>query len=223
MDTFGDPRDWPDDDLIGWSSEVDELMVVQAYASGVFPMPIDDVMGWWSPVRRGVLPLEGLRVTRSLRKMAKRYTITVDTAFDEVIARCADPAREGFWIDETITGLYRSLHRAGIAHSVEARDAEGELVGGLYGIGLGGLFAGESMFHDPVRGRDASKAALIGLVELLRAAPDAERRLLDVQWQTPHLATLGVIELDRSDYLGRLDEALALEQPTWAFSGQPDA
>ncbi|GAB3625020.1 leucyl/phenylalanyl-tRNA--protein transferase [Mariniluteicoccus endophyticus] len=213
MTTFGPPEDWPADDLIGWSREVDPMMVVEAYASGVFPMPVEDVMGWWSPLRRGILPLDGLKVSRSLRKTAKRYRITVDQAFGQVIDRCADPARDGFWIDGTIRALYRSLHAGGIAHSVEAWDAEGRLVGGLYGVAIGGLFAGESMFHDTVHGRDASKAALIGLVDVLRAAGDIDRRLLDVQWQTDHLATLGVVEVPRSAYLARLEQALELCVP----------
>lgn len=218
MPLFGDPARWPDDDLIGWSDpdEVDAMVVVEAYGSGVFPMPVQEVMGWWSPMDRGVLPLDGLRVSRSLRKTAKRYRITVDQAFAEVIARCADPAREGAWIDGRIRELYAELHAAGIVHSVEAWDGEGRLVGGLYGVALGGLFAGESMFHDPEHGRDASKAALIGLVERLRAAGHPEQRLLDVQWRTDHLATLGVEELPRSAYLARLDRALAVPPVAWS-------
>lgn len=220
MTLFGDPDRWPDDDLIGWSdpADVDAAVVVEAYGSGVFPMPVEDVMGWWSPVARGILPLDGLRVSRSLRKTAKRYRITVDEAFVEVIARCADPRREGAWIDGRVRELYAELHAAGIVHSVEAWDAEGRLVGGLYGVSLGGLFAGESMFHDPEHGRDASKAALIGLVERLRAAGDADDRLLDVQWRTDHLATLGVVEVPRPDYLESLDRALGVGGVEWGSS-----
>ncbi|GAB3705831.1 leucyl/phenylalanyl-tRNA--protein transferase [Mariniluteicoccus flavus] len=215
MTTFGDPAHWPDDDLVGWSDEIHPDMVVEAYANGVFPMPLEDAMGWWSPVRRGVLPLDGLKVPRSLRKSAKRYRITVDTAFDRVIARCGDRSRDGFWIDDTIRELYAALHRAGIVHSVEAWDAEDRLVGGLYGVALGGLFAGESMFHDPEHGRDASKGALIGLVAILRAAGSEDQRLLDVQWRTDHLASLGVVEVPRPAYLWRLERALELPAPDW--------
>ena len=212
---FGPPGQWRDDDLIGVSREVDAAMVLDAYRSGVFPMPIRRrLMGWWSPLDRGVLPLDGLRVTRSLRKMLGRYEIRVDTDFAQVLARCADPKRPGSWIDTRIRDIYTQLHRRGIVHSVEAWNADGVLVGGLYGVGLGGLFAGESMFRDPVLGRDASKAALVALVERLRAAGGADR-LLDVQWRTDHLATLGVVEVDRSDYLTRLDRALALPDPVW--------
>lgn len=188
--------------------------VLAAYRRGLFPMPADvpgnrsGQMAWWSPEERGVLPLGGLRVSRSLRQSARRLEIRVDTAFGEVVAACADPSRSGSWIDGAIASAYSELHALGWAHSVEAwRD--GELVGGLYGIAVGGLFAGESMFS---RVRDASKVALVGLVELLRDEY-ADRRLLDTQWQTPHLATLGVVELSRPDYLTRLQEALTLPLP----------
>lgn len=217
---FGPPARWPDSDLIGMSEEFSPELTVAGYRSGVFPMPQHgfrgrDLIGWYSPLDRGILPLDGLRVSRSLRKMIKRYTITVDTAFDEVIRRCGDPRRAGSWIDDRILDVYTALHEAGIVHSVEARTADGRLAGGLYGVSIGGLFAGESMFHDPVIGRDASKAALVGLVEILTA--DDHERLLDVQWQTPHLATLGVIEIDRDDYLRRLSVALRLPAPDFSL------
>ena len=214
---FGDPAEWPPHDVIGLSREFSPAMTVEAYTAGVFPMPTEinggQEMAWFSPVRRGILPLDGLRVTRSLRKMLKRYRVTVDQAFDEVIARCGDPSRDGAWIDERISRTYRQLHRRGLTHSVECWDDQDRLVGGLYGVGLGGLFAGESMFHDPEHGRDASKVALVRLVQLLQAA--GGERLLDVQWQTPHLASLGVIEIDRSDYLVRLRRALTTPSPVW--------
>ncbi|MGI3784862.1 MAG: leucyl/phenylalanyl-tRNA--protein transferase [Janthinobacterium lividum] len=215
---FGPPAGWPDDDLVAVSHDIDLDLTLAAYASGVFPMPLQPgLMGWWSPVERGVLPLEALRVARSLRKMLPRYEIRVDTAFAEVLARCADPRRPHGWIDEDIGRVYRELHARGVVHSVEAW-ADDELVGGLYGVSLGGLFAGESMFHDPDRGRDASKAALVALVDLLRGDGE-EGRLLDVQWRTDHLASLGVVEVDRTDYLDRLRAALALPAPTWDLRG----
>ena len=212
---FGPPSRWRDDDLIGVSRDVDAAMVLDAYRNGVFPMPVRRrLMGWWSPLDRGILPLDALRVPRSLRKMLGRYEIRVDTAFSQVLGRCADPKRPGSWIDADIRSIYTQLHREGIVHSVEAWTHDGELAGGLYGVSLGGLFAGESMFHDPVIGRDASKAALVALVERLRAAGGADR-LLDVQWRTDHLATLGVVEIDRADYLVRLGRALQLPAPPW--------
>lgn len=215
---FGAPEEWPALDLIAFSAEFDLNLVLQAYACGVFPMPLVasgfGQMGWWSPVQRGVLPLDALRVTRSLRRSARRYTTTVDQAFAEVLDRCADPSRKHGWIDDDIRRVYTDLHRVGRVHSVETWDAEGRLVGGLYGVSLGGLFAGESMFHDPVHGRDASKVALLALVRLL-ADEHAEERIIDVQWQTDHLATLGAIEVEREEYLDLLGEALAVPEPAW--------
>jgi leucyl/phenylalanyl-tRNA--protein transferase len=181
-------------------------------------MPLQPgLMGWWSPVERGVLPLDALRVPRSLRKMLPRYEIRVDRAFPQVLAACADPRRPHGWIDGDIGRVYLELHARGVVHSVEAWSGD-DLVGGLYGVSLGGLFAGESMFHDPVRGRDASKAALVALVDLLRGEGgdgSEDGRLLDVQWRTDHLASLGVVEIDRPDYLGRLRRALTLPPPLW--------
>ncbi len=202
---FGHPDDWPHSDLIGFSDEFDPAVALVAYRCGVFPMPLDEQMGWWSPLRRGVLPLDGVRISKSLKKMSGRYTTTIDQAFPEVLAACADPKRPDGWIDDRIAFAYTALHQAGYAHSVETWDRQGRLVGGLYGIQIGGLFAGESMFHDAELGRDASKVALLRLVaELQRAHVE----LLDVQWRTPHLASLGVTEIPRSEYLIRLSRAL---------------
>ena len=212
---FGPPELWRADDLIGVSREFNEDLALAAYASGVFPMPAPGGrMGWYSPLRRGILPLESLLVSRSLRKMIRRYEIRVDTAFDAVLAGCAERRRPDGWINHDIRRVYRRLHRRGIVHSVEAWTRDGQLAGGLYGVSLGGLFAGESMFHRPDIGRDASKVALVALVERLRADEGAGR-LLDVQWVTPHLASLGVIEVSRREYLARLTVALQLPRPDW--------
>lgn len=213
---FPPPSRWRDDDLVAVSHEVDADLVVQAYRHGIFPMPVEPgLMGWWSPRDRGVLPLDGLRVSRSLRKVLDRFEVRTDTAFADVLRRCADPQRPGSWIDDDIRAIYTQLHWAGVVHSVETWTADGALAGGLYGVSIGGLFAGESMFHDPVVGRDASKVALVALVDRLRSAGGADR-LLDVQWRTPHLASLGVVELSRPAYLGRLRRALALPAPDWS-------
>lgn len=190
--------------------------VLEAYRSGLFPMHVgrgrQRRLAWWSPDPRGVLPLDGLRITRSLRRSLRRYEVRVDTAFGDVVAACADPARTGAWITPEIIAAYRGLHELGWAHSVETFDPDtGELVGGLYGLAVGGLFAGESMFH---RATDASKVALVHLVERLRDdGTDGAGRLLDVQWRTDHLATLGVVEIPRVDYLERLERALGLPEP----------
>jgi leucyl/phenylalanyl-tRNA---protein transferase len=212
---FGSPASWRHDDLIGVSREFDADLTLAAYAAGVFPMPAPArLMGWYSPLRRGILPLDGLKVSRSLRQSVRRYDLRIDTAFAAVLEGCADRRRPHGWIDRRIRRVYTELHERGAAHSVEAWTRDGELAGGLYGVSLGGLFAGESMFHRPDIGRDASKVALVGLVDLLRAAgPDG--RLIDVQWVTPHLASLGVTEVPREAYLERLEVALRLPTPAW--------
>jgi len=176
-------------------------------------MPTGPAMGWYSPLHRGVLPLGDLRVTRSMRKSAKRYEIRVDSAFEEVLLACGEPRRPGGWITAAIRRVYTQLHQVGVAHSVEAW-TDDTLAGGLYGVSIGGLFAGESMFHRDDIGRDASKVALIALVDRLHS--DGIDRLLDVQWRTPHLASLGVIEISRTAYLARLETALQLPGPDWA-------
>lgn len=216
---FGPVEEWPHQDLIAFSDEFDPATALLAYRCGVFPMPLEggqfgDAMGWWSPMLRGQLPPELLRVTRSLRRSARRYTSTVDLDFDGVIARCAAPGRSGGWIDGRIRQAFTILHRVGHVHSVETWDDAGRLVGGLYGLHQNGMFAGESMFHDPILGRDASKVALLRLiVELRRLGVD----LLDVQWVTPHLASLGAVEVDREEYLAQLGDALDAPHSTaWA-------
>lgn len=212
---FGPPTSWRHDDLIAVSREFDAELALAAYAAGIFPMPAPArLMGWYSPLRRGVLPLADLKVSRSLRKMVNRYEVRVDTAFPAVLEGCGDRRRPHGWIDRRIRRVYTELHERGVVHSVEAWTLDGELAGGLYGVSLGGLFAGESMFHRPDIGRDASKVALVALVERLTAA-GADGRLLDVQWVTPHLASLGVVEISRAAYLGRLAGALALPAPDW--------
>jgi len=210
--SFGDPRVFDAvDDLVAIGADLEPGTLLAAYRHGLFPMPSGepgDPMYWFCPVHRGVLPLTGLVVSKSLRRAGRDFEIRVDTVFEEVVRACADPRRTGAWIDEEIRAAYLRLHHLGWAHSVETWQ-DGRLVGGLYGVGSGGLFAGESMFH---RVRDASKVALVGLVDLLRDE-HAEQRVLDVQWLTPHLATLGAVEIPRQVYLQRLARALPLQPP----------
>lgn len=203
---FPDPEAAGSDDLIGVGADLAPGTVLAAYRRGLFPMPLSRqrAMAWWSPDPRGVLPLDELVVSRSLRRSLDRYDVRFDTVFDDVVASCADPRRDGAWISPDVRRAYGELHRLGWAHSVETWDGD-RLVGGLYGVHIGGLFAGESMFHHAT---DASKVALVSLVEHLRAIGVV---LLDVQWLTPHLATLGAVEIDRREYLRRLTKALEVE------------
>jgi leucyl/phenylalanyl-tRNA--protein transferase len=193
--------------IVGLGADLEPGTILAAYRSGLFPMPLrrPRAIAWWSPDPRGVLPLDGLRVSRSLRRSCARFRIRVNTAFPDVIDACRDPKRPNGWIDKDVRNAYLRLHRLGWAHSVEAWTDEGELGGGLYGIAVGGLFAGESMFSWVT---DASKVALVHLVGLLA---DGGARLLDVQWTTDHLRSLGAVDVTRSDYLSLL--AGALERP----------
>lgn len=197
---------WPDDDLVAAGGDLEPSTLIAAYRMGLFPMQLDGIdplLGWWSPNPRGILPLDGMRVTRSLRQSRRKYDVRVDTRFTEVMRACGNPARPHGWITAGFVDAYSQLHALGWAHSIETFDAGGQLVGGLYGVKIGGLFAGESMFST---GRDASKVALIALVELMQAS---HMRLLDVQWCTPHLASLGAVEIPRAEYLARLARAVA--------------
>ncbi|NLT53712.1 MAG: leucyl/phenylalanyl-tRNA--protein transferase [Actinomycetales bacterium] len=209
----------PGQDLVAVGADLDPGTLLAAYRAGVFPMGLGTdgagPLGWWSPDPRGVLPLEGLRVSRSLARSGRRFEVTVDTAFGDVVMACADPSRPGRWITPPVARAYRRLHALGWAHSVECwRD--GELAGGLYGVAVGGLFAGESMFH---RVTDASKVALLALVRLLAADGEPDR-LLDVQWRTPHLASLGVVDVSREEYLALVRRAVSLDPPA-AFRAGP--
>ena len=203
---FPPPSEWPDGDVIAAGGDLAPATLVAAYRQGLFPMAVDGrepVLGWWSPDPRGIVPLDGLRVTRSMRQSAKHFEVRVDTRFADVIRACADPSRDSGWISGEFIEAFTAMHQLGWAHSVEAFDRSGRLAGGLYGVRINGLFAGESMFHQQ---RDASKVALMALVELMRGTG---MTLLDVQWRTDHLASLGAIEVDRRHYLGLLAEALA--------------
>lgn len=207
-----------DEDLVGLGADLAPGTVLAAYRTGLFPMHVSldaadgadaspAIIGWWSPQPRGVLPLDGLVVSRSLRKSCRRLRTTVDQAFDAVVAGCADREDGGRWINADIVAAYRQLHALGWAHSIETWQGD-QLVGGLYGVSVGGLFAGESMFHLVA---DASKVALVRLVNDLSA--DGRGRLLDVQWVTPHLASLGAVAIARAEYRRRLAAALTEAAP----------
>ena len=190
-----------DDDLVAIGADLEPSTLVSAYTNGLFPMPMNGKkIGWWSPVTRGIIPLDGLRMSHSLQKHLKRFTIRVDTCFAQVMKACGDPSRPHGWINLEFIRAYSYLHAMGWAHSVEVfRDDQ--LVGGVYGVRVGKLFAGESMFHTQT---DASKVALVALVALLEAAGIT---LFDVQWTTPHLASLGAVDIPREEYLALLAQA----------------
>jgi leucyl/phenylalanyl-tRNA--protein transferase len=203
-----------DSGVVGIGADLEPGTLLAAYRRGIFPMPLggagnDGPMGWWSPDPRGVLPLDAMIVSRSLRRSRRRYEVRVNTAFARVIDTCGSLRRPGGWITREVRDAYVRLHELGWAHSVEAWSDDGELAGGLYGVAIGGLFAGESMFHLRT---DASKVALVGLVELL-AADATPGRLVDVQWATDHLRTLGAIEIPRADYVAAVQRAIDLPLP----------
>ena len=200
--------------------EITPELMLRAYQAGFFPMAASrdaDRLHWLEPERRGILPLDRFHAPRRLLRTASsgRYRVTADQDFAAVIAACADPApgRLDTWINPQITDIFTRLHDIGAAHSVECRDGD-TLVGGLYGVAIGGAFFGESMFS---RARDASKVALVHLVARLRAGGF---RLLDTQYVTPHLAQFGAIEIPRDAYRRRLAEALAT-QATWPQATDP--
>lgn len=203
-----------DSEVIGVGADLEPGTLLTAYRTGVFPMPADrgEEIAWWSPDPRGILELDSLRISRSLRRSMQRYRVSANEDFEGVIGRCRDLPRDGGWISGAIRDAYVELHRLGWAHSVETWSEDGELVGGLYGVGIGGLFAGESMFSTST---DASKVALVELVRRLRLARTS---LLDVQWKTEHLETLGAVDVCRSEYLERV--AVAVAQPSGPLFAQ---
>jgi leucyl/phenylalanyl-tRNA--protein transferase len=190
---------------VAGSLVVEELtpqLVIAAYAEGYFPMDVDGEIGWFSPDPRTILPLEGFHASKHLRQAYDRrgFDIRFDTAFLEVMRACGDRP-EGTWISPEMISAFTELHRLGPAHSVEAWK-DGKLAGGLYGVVVGGAFFGESMFY---RVRDASKVALVALVERMRGRGFS---LLDVQWMTEHLRRFGAVEIPRKEYLSRLGVAI---------------
>ena len=200
------PEDAGDGEVAGVGADLEPGTLLAAYRTGLFPMRLGrrGRVGWWSPNPRGVIPLDGFRVSGSLRRSCRRFEVRFDTEFEAVMCACADPNRPHGWIDDEFVAAYVALHELGWAHSVETW-CDGELVGGLYGVAIDGAFAGESMFH---RATDASKVALVALVDQLCTTGAT---LLDVQWRTPHLESLGAVEITRADYGERLSDALNRE------------
>ena len=194
--------------------EITPEILLQAYACGIFPMAEtanDPTLHWYEPQKRGILPLDAFHLSRSLAKTVRsgRFDVVSDHDFDAVIEACAQsvPGREKTWINQTIRVLYRALFDRGHCHTVEVRE-NGELIGGLYGVSIGGAFFGESMFHTAT---DASKVALVHLVARLR---NAGYSLLDAQFVTTHLATFGAIEIPKRQYQTLLTQAIN-RQPSY--------
>ncbi|MFM7826303.1 MAG: leucyl/phenylalanyl-tRNA--protein transferase, partial [Acidimicrobiaceae bacterium] len=194
--------------VVGRGADLEPETLIYAYRHGVFPMVSNENIGtdsdllWWSPQMRAIIPLDGLKVSRTMRRSAKKFEIRVDTQFENVMRNCAAPHRDNGWITEEFIDAYVKLHHLGWAHSFEVIDESGLLAGGLYGVRINKFFAGESMFHLV---RDASKVALMALVETMKSS---NMSLLDVQWLTPHLASLGAVAIKRDEYLRRLEVAV---------------
>lgn len=203
------PADSADaDGLLALGGELTSEWLLDAYEHGIFPWPLGEgTLAWWSPDPRGVLELDAFHVSRRLERTRRsgRFEITVDREFEAVVQACASAQDRAWatWITPSLRRAYARLHRLGLAHSVEVW-GEGRLAGGVYGVALGGFFAGESMFYDQ---RDASKVALAHLVERLR---DRGFVLFDVQQVNPHTRSLGAVEIARSEYLRRLREAVRM-------------
>ena len=189
-------------DLVFVGGDLTTPNLLAAYTAGYFPMPVENEIGWFSPLERAVMLTDEFEPSRSLKSSKKKFDVDFNTAFETVIDACADPARSGSWIDPQIKKAYTELHQLGIAHSVEVF-SEDELVGGLYGVRIGRLFAGESMFHHET---DASKVAFWALCEWLEETYGP--CLVDAQWITPHLRTLGFRTLSRGQYARLLATAL---------------
>jgi leucyl/phenylalanyl-tRNA--protein transferase len=197
----------PQDDLVILGADLKPETVIDSYQHGIFPMHIEVAnkrqIGWWSPQQRGILPLNKINISKSLQKSMKKFHVSFDQAFDQVIDGCGDDKRPQGWINKEIKIAYKKLFELGYVHSVEVWNKKDELVGGLYGVEVQGLFAGESMFHKET---DASKTAMVYLVNKLKDA--GGKRLFDVQWQTPHLKSMGVIKIPRKKYLSMLPEVM---------------
>ena len=203
---FPDPNLAQADGLVAVGGDLGVERLLAAYRAGIFPWTVQPIT-WWSPDPRAIFELDGFHVSKSLEKVIRpgRFEVTMDQSFRAVMEGCAAPApgRGGAWITGEFIEAYTRLHRLGHAHSVECR-LDGELVGGIYGVTIGGLFAGESMFH---RVNDASKVALYHLVEHLRRRGFA---LFDIQMITPATKPLGAIEIPRREYLRRLSAAVKM-------------
>lgn len=198
MGRFPDPRIAPADSPVAWGGDLTVPTLLEAYRNGIFPWPGEHgPVWWWSPDPRAVIGMHGLHVSRSLRRTLRRTTLrcSTDQAFAEVVDGCADRGGQGTWITAAMRRGYEALHEHGAAHSVEVWDDHDRLVGGLYGVAVGRVFCGESMFH---RVTDASKVALVVIMRILEASGFV---LFDVQMPTPHLRSMGAVDMPRTVFL----------------------
>ena len=201
------PVEWPK--LTYFGSNWEPRTLLAAYERGLFPMPYEldedsETIGWWSPAVRAIFVPDEIKVSRSLRKSLNRFTVTVNQQFRNVVSACGDPSRPQGWINGNVIDAFTRLHELGYAHSVEVLNASGDLVGGLYGVEIGGIFAGESMFHVE---RDASKVALVELGRIMSRTPG---RVIDTQWMTEHLKSLGAQSISRTEYCELLQAKLSM-------------
>jgi leucyl/phenylalanyl-tRNA--protein transferase len=214
--TFPDPRRADAEGLVAVGGDLSVERLLAAYQAGIFPWTVDPIT-WWSPDPRGIFDLDRFHVSRSLGRVLRqgRFQISLDRAFPQVMEGCAapGPGRRGTWITPEFITAYTQLHQRGHAHSLECWQGD-RLAGGVYGVAIGGLFAGESMFH---RVSDASKVALFYLIEHLRARGFL---LFDIQMVTPITAQLGATSISREDYLTRLAKAVAAKTGEWAIAGE---
>lgn len=200
---------WPR--LTSYGSTWEPDVLIAAYQRALFPMPLDIdgqeiAIGWWSPEVRAVFYPDQVTMSKSTAKSARNFRVTFDLAFTEVMQQCGSPIRPDGWINQDVINGYSRLYEMGIAHSVEVWDQE-QLVGGLYGVAIGGIFAGESMFH---KATNASKVALHALARWL---DDGCGRVIDSQWMTPHLASLGARELTRVQYVDLVEKLAEIPLP----------
>lgn len=198
---------WPK--LTSFGSNWNPETLLAAYSVGLFPMPYEidgqeSAIGWWSPHSRAIFHPGEIHPSRSLKAARKKFKVTVDRDFEAVIRACGNPDRESGWINEAVISAFMALHQLGMAHSVEVWDRDGNLAGGLYGLELGGVFAGESMFHVVT---NASKVALAHLGQMLN---DGTGRIIDTQWMTSHLESMGAKPINRREYCQNLPKYLAI-------------
>lgn len=199
--------DWPK--LTRFGSNWNPETLMSAYRAGLFPMPYEidgneSAIGWWSPQSRAIFYPSEIRATTSLKSAMKKFDVTVNQDFDAVIRACGNPARPSGWINNDVISAFKVLHRMGMAHSIEVWDRDGNLSGGLYGLELGGVFAGESMFHSTT---NASKVALVHLGQMMN---DDSGRIIDTQWMTGHLESMGAKPIERAEYCRILPSLLEI-------------